>query len=90
VYSSSEGFAIFAKAHGWATLVGQRTGGDGMGITPFHAVLPESGLIMRYSGENGLNPDGGSNAEYHTAPNITCKSEAALDVCLARIDAEGG
>ncbi len=85
VYSSSEGFAVFCKSSGWATIVGERTGGDGIGITPFHAVLPESGLLMRYSAMLGLNNDGGCNAEYHTTPEIECNPSDALAVCLAHI-----
>ncbi len=85
VYSSSEGFAVFCKKTGFATLVGERTGGDGIGITPFHAKLPESGMIIRYSGIMGLNPDGGSNAEYHTEPDVKCEPEMALVKCLETI-----
>ncbi len=85
VYSSSEAFAVFCKNTGYATLVGERTGGDGLGITPFHAVLPNSGLVIRYSGENGLNQDGSSNAEYCTEPSVVCDSEDALEACLTEI-----
>ncbi len=88
VYSASEGFAIFCKSTGFATLVGERTGGDGVGIAPFHAMLPESGMIIRYSGEMGLNPDGGSNAEYRTEPDVKCEPEMALVVCLSEIEKE--
>lgn len=89
VYSSSEAFAVFSKTTGYATLVGERTGGDGLGITPFHAVLPNSGLVLRYSGENGLNPDGSSNAEYCTTPDIACAPADALEVCLQAISNQG-
>ena len=89
VYSSSEGFAAFCKSTGWATLVGSRTGGDGIGETPLHAVLPESGLVMRYSGEYGFNADGTSNAECGTQPDIECSADLALAVCLNRIYEDG-
>ncbi len=71
VFSASEGFACFAKCTGWATLVGQRTGGDGMGSTPILIKLPESGLLVRMRLEMTLNPNGSSNSEYGTAPDIT-------------------
>ena len=87
VYSSSEGFAYFCRSTGFAKLVGETTGGDGVGITPFHAMLPESGLIIRYSGEMGLNPDGSSNPECRTVPDIECDPALALAVCLAAIAA---
>ncbi len=49
VYSSSEAFAVFSKTTGYATLVGERTGGDGLGITPFHArEASNSGLKLWY------------------------------------------
>src|SRR6056297_2905340 len=34
VYSAAETFAAFAKATGWATLIGNKTGGAGIGFTP--------------------------------------------------------
>lgn len=70
VYSSAESFAAFAKAAKWATLVGTRTGGDGIGIDPALVSLPNSGLIVRFPLEMGLNPDGSANEEFATAPDI--------------------
>ena len=70
VYSSAESFAVFAKATGFATIVGTRTGGDGIGIDPAICALPNSGLIIRFPLEMGLNPDGTSNEETHTDPDI--------------------
>ncbi|KRQ87635.1 Peptidase family S41 [Caloramator mitchellensis] len=70
VYSSAEAFAAFCKATGFATLVGTTTGGDGIGMDPGLLALPNSGLIIRFPIEMGLNPDGTSNEEYHTQPDI--------------------
>ncbi len=70
VYSSAEAFAVFAKASGWATLVGTRTGGDGIGFDPVSVALPNSGLVVRYPAEMGLNPDGSINEEVATMPDI--------------------
>ncbi|TYP59952.1 S41 family peptidase [Thermosediminibacter litoriperuensis] len=70
VYSSAESFAAFAKATKWATLVGTRTGGDGIGIDPALVALPNSGLIVRFPLDMGLNPDGSANEEFATAPDI--------------------
>lgn len=58
VFSSSERLAIFAKQTGFATLVGETTGGDGSGITPGFFVLPNSGIIVRSALENSLLEDG--------------------------------
>jgi C-terminal processing protease CtpA/Prc len=70
VYSSAESFAAFAKASKWATLVGTETGGDGIGIDPALAVMPNSKLVFRFSMDMGLNPDGTANEETHTKPDI--------------------
>lgn len=70
VYSSAETFAALCKATGFATIVGTTTGGDGIGIDPGVLVMPNSGLVVRFSMEMGLNPDGTCNEEYHTQPDI--------------------
>lgn len=71
VFSSSEAFASFSKATGFAKLIGERTGGDGIGIDPIIFSLPNSGIVVRFPAEMGLNPDGSSNAEKRTAPDIS-------------------
>jgi len=70
VFSASESFAAFAKETGWATLIGTDTGGDGIGFDPIPIVLPNSGLIVRFPGEMGLNPDGTVNEEVKTIPDV--------------------
>lgn len=70
VYSSAEGFAAFAKGTGFATVVGARTGGDGLGIDPLVVALPNSGYVFRFSFEMGLNSDGSCNEEVKTVPAI--------------------
>ena len=73
VYSSSETFAYFCKKTGFATVVGERTGGDGIGFDPLFFVLPNSGLVVRMTYTYGINPDGTSNEEYRTAPDFFIK-----------------
>jgi hypothetical protein len=70
VFSSSEGFAQFCKTTGWATIAGERTGGDGIGSDPALVLLPESKIIIGYPSLIGLNHDGSLNAEEKTAPDI--------------------
>jgi hypothetical protein len=83
VYSSSETFAEFCKQTGFATIVGEPTGGDGIGIDPMVFVLPHSGVCMRFSSMLGLNPDGGSNEEFGTQPDVpSAKGEDALQTCM--------
>jgi hypothetical protein len=70
VYSSAETFAAFCKETGWATLVGTTSGGDGIGVDPAFMVLPNSGLVIRFPIDMGLNADGTANEETHTKPDI--------------------
>lgn len=87
VYSASENFSILCKDTGFATLVGQTTGGDGIGIDPMVCVLPNSGIAYRFSTENGLNLDGSINEEMGTQPDIVVpENEDALEVCLRAIE----
>ena len=69
VCSSADLFAAFAKATGFATLVGGVTGGDGIGFRSCYAVLPNSGMVVSFSLTMGLNPDGTANEETHTRPH---------------------
>lgn len=90
VYSASEQFAVFCKDSGFATLVGQRTGGDGVGTSPMICVLPNSGVVYQFSIMNGVNLDGGSNEELGTAPDIEVpEGEDALEACLRAIEEAG-
>ena len=70
VYSSSEMFAVFSKNTGFATLIGETTGGDGIATNPLLCVLPNSGYIFRFSVVMGLNHDGTCNEEFKTRPDI--------------------
>ena len=79
VYSSSESFASFAKGSGSATLVGERTGGDGIGIDPLLFSLPNSGLVVRYSSLLCLNPDYTINEEVQTTPDIELPPFSPVD-----------
>jgi|GEM_PF-429766 len=70
VLSSAETFTYFCKATGFATVLGERTGGDGLGSDPFLLTLPNSGLVLRFTADMGLNTDGSANEEYATEPDI--------------------
>lgn len=86
VYSSAENFVIFCKDTGFATIVGTPTGGDGIGGDPVFASLPKSGLLVRYSMDYGINPDGRGNEEFGTIPDIISPDgEDALETCLKEI-----
>lgn len=70
VYSSADSFAAFCKETGWATLVGKTTQGDGKGISPVLIMLPETGLLVRFSGIAVESPDGNINAITGTSPDM--------------------
>ncbi|MCK4636274.1 MAG: hypothetical protein KAT49_00170 [Methanomicrobia archaeon] len=70
VYSAAESFAAFAKASGFAELVGTTTGGDGIGFGPFSFTLPNSKLVIKMTSGMGINPDGTANEETRTTPDI--------------------
>jgi C-terminal processing protease CtpA/Prc len=70
VFSSAEAFATFAKSTGFATLVGENTGGDGIGIDPAICALPNSGYTFRFPQQMGLTSDGSCDFEHKTDPYI--------------------
>ncbi len=80
VYSSSEAFASFAKNTGFATLVGETTGGDGIGQDPLVYALPNSGYIVRFPMVMGLTADGNCNEEHKTQPDIALNAEMTQDI----------
>jgi len=85
-YSASEAFVAFCKATGFATLVGETTGGDGIGQNPIVFCLLHSGICIRFSASNGLNPDGSCNEETGTVPDYPIKAnEDALVKCLSLV-----
>ena len=86
VFSAADKFAAFCAATGWATVVGRRTAGDGLGLTPVLLLLPESGILVRFAITAGENPDGSMNAALGTSPEIlSIRDQLPLDRCLAQI-----
>lgn len=79
VYSASEQFTCFCKQTGWATVVGEQTGGDGLGENPILLLLPDSGLLLEFSNTVGENPDGSMDVE-GTAPDILLPSYSVYDL----------
>ena len=63
VYSAAENFVNFCQRSGWATVAGTHTSGDGIGIDPVLVLLPDSGLLFRFSMVAGEKPDGGMSIE---------------------------
>ncbi|CAL2104381.1 TSPc domain-containing protein [Tenacibaculum sp. 190130A14a] len=74
VYSSAEALAHFFKTTKIGKVVGERTNGDGVGTDPLLLTLPNSGIVVRFTGEMGLNPDGSANEEAKTTPDISIEA----------------
>ncbi|MEY8304629.1 S41 family peptidase [Anaerosalibacter bizertensis] len=70
VFSAAEQFASFSKETEFATLVGEKTGGDGITENPIFFSLPNSGLVISFASVLGLNPDYTINEEVQTTPHI--------------------
>lgn len=89
VYSASEALAVFAKDSGFATLVGGRTGGDGIGVDPAFAVLPNSGYVIRFSLEMGVSQNGTCDEECKTMPDYIIedarKRSVERDACIQKV-----
>lgn len=89
VFSSSEYAAMFSKATGFATLVGEKTGGDGIGSDPLPIALPNSGIIVRYSPIYGITEDGTNSQEFGTTPDrYRQKDKTYLQSCIDEIKKE--
>jgi len=71
--SAANDFAKFCKETGFATLIGERTTGDGSRFMPEIMCLPNSGLIVMFEGEMLINQDGTSYFETGTIPDIEIK-----------------
>ena len=90
VYSSSESFSIFCKDSGFATLIGERTGGDGGGMDPVLFNLKNSGLIVRMSAHMYLTEQGICNEEFKTTPDyeisyVTRTKNFEDDKCIQKV-----
>lgn len=75
VYSSAESFAVFAKDTGFAILIGDKTGGGGIGTDSWVEMLPNSGYIFRFPVEMGTSADGTVNQEHATTPDYKPSGE---------------
>ncbi|WBW95823.1 S41 family peptidase [Oceanirhabdus sp. W0125-5] len=89
VYSSAEKFAVFAKETGFATLIGEKTGGDGIIECLPLCTLPNSGLVMRFSTEMGTAESGICNEEHKTTPDYIVDAEITENIeddkCIQKV-----
>lgn len=70
VYSAAEEFSQFCKDTGWATLVGENTGGGSVVMNPTIMALPNSSYLVRFPIDFTLNKDNTINEEVGTEPDI--------------------
>ena len=75
-YSAADGFAYFCKETGFATLLGQTTKGDGLGIGTVLLKLPNSKYIINFKPTFRLNQDGSNNTEVGTEPDYYVQGDS--------------
>ena len=90
VYSAAEGFTLFCKQTGFATIYGTASGGDGIMEFPTHYRLPNSRIVINLSSALGLDRTGHANEEVRTQPDVYYESSFGnhselIDFVLASI-----
>lgn len=89
VFSSAESLAQFCKSSGWATLVGEPTGGGDDASTPCMVTLPNSGIPVFMATGMGLNSDFTANEETYTAPDVLIERDPRDIIKLVRATSDG-
>lgn len=85
VFSTAEHFTDLCKQSGFATVIGEKTLGEGYGIDPISIKLGnENSFILRFPVEAPINEIGEIDYEncYCTVPDIECKSNEVLDITM--------
>lgn len=70
VYSSAQVAAHFFKDNNLGVVIGEKTGGDGIGTSPAMVKLPNTNYILRFSHELGLRETGTIDETTYTIPDI--------------------
>ena len=84
-FSGADSFARLCKENGFAKIVGEKTRGEGYGLTPIilniNLKIP---LMLRITVEAPVNDIGkiDYDNEYSVTPDIICLSDEALDTAL--------
>ncbi len=74
VYSAAEGFTLFCKQTGFATIYGTTSGGDGIMEFPTYYALPNSKLVICMTSALGLDHTGHASEEVRTQPDFYYES----------------
>ena len=78
--SAAETAASFCKDTGFATLIGNNTGGNSGAMNPFYYPLPYSGLILSFNIEYVVDSLGNSISEIGIAPDFySIEDESLVD-----------
>ena len=89
VFSTAEAFTQLCKKTHFATVVGERTSGEGAGMTPICInINTKAPIILRFPIEAPINDNGEIDYEnaYSTIPDIQVESTNALEVTLKTIE----
>lgn len=70
VYSSAQVAAHFFKDNNLGVVIGEKTGGDGIGTTPAMVKLPNTKYILRFSHQLGLRETETIEESTYTIPDI--------------------
>jgi len=76
---------LTVKQSGFATIVGEPTGGGALGIDPFIAAMPNTGIVFAYSSMYGVDTLGRSNEEFGTVPDVLLPMEFGTITALLDI-----
>ncbi|MCL2854805.1 MAG: S41 family peptidase [Defluviitaleaceae bacterium] len=86
-FSAADYAATIARQTGFATIVGEPTGGAGIGVDPIVFVLPNTGIAGRFQGVYSTDSLGRNGYEFVTQPDILNRQGMdALATVLALIE----
>lgn len=89
VFSSAEVMAMFLQETKRGVLLGEVTGGDGLGLDPALFALPKTGLVLRMPLDYGVTSEGRVPEETGTVPDILVKgpwgSSLERDPCIKKV-----
>jgi len=102
VFSTAESFTILCKQNKFATVIGEKTKGEGFGLTPLSLQITDSNYTGKYNKNNvvnkgikitvpleaPINEKGQIDYQnsYSTTPDIICDGKDALQVAYKQIE----
>jgi len=101
VFSTAETFTILCKQNGFATVIGEKTKGEGFGLTPLSLQITNSKYTGKFNEKNAvikgikitipveapINEKGEVDYQncYNTTPHIVCDSKDAMQIAYKQI-----